>query len=67
MIEDSRFGDNLEAVTDSDLEIEILVREPDSEMEEFVMSTSHVKDEINIGAEHLISITSQRRAKMVKS
>ena len=52
--EDSSVGDNFDNLNHSDLEIEILMRQSDSVIEEFVASTSHVKDENKIGAECLM-------------
>ena len=38
--------ENLEDETDSDLEIESLMKDLVSEIEEFMVSASHIKDEI---------------------
>ena len=56
MPEDSSFGDNLEDLTNSVLETEILMREPDSSIEEFVVRYSYIKDESKIGAKNLSKV-----------
>ena len=43
-------------VTDSVLDLKILIREPDSVIEKFMVSTSHVKDENKIGRKHLSKV-----------
>ena len=53
MAEDSIISYNLEDVADSDLEIESLVRKPDLVIEEFMVRTSHIKDEKNIRSKYL--------------
>ena len=45
--------DNLGDVNDLDLEIESLIRDLDSVIEDFTASTSHAKDNNMIGTEHL--------------
>ena len=50
MTEYSNFRDNLEDVTDLDLQIESLMKELDSVIKECVVSTSYVKDESKISA-----------------
>ena len=52
----SSIGDNFEDVTDSDLEIESLKREPDSVIEDFIVSASYTKDVSKKGTEHLSKI-----------
>ena len=53
-------------MTDSDLEIESLTREPDSVIEEFMESTSNAKDESKTGTNclnkgcHIDSETNER-------
>ena len=44
MTEYSIIGDILEDVTDSDLEIEFFMKEPDSMIEEFMASASYAED-----------------------
>ena len=80
MTEDSIIDDNLEDMTNSCLEIERLMREPDSEIEDVVDSAYHVKDEIKISvkflrkalsfdnedSERTLGATSQRRTRMYR-
>ena len=53
MTRDYSVGDNIEDVTNSDLEVESLMREPDSLTEEFVVRDSQVKYENKICQKHL--------------
>ena len=53
MTEDSSIGENIEDAADWDIEIEILMKEPYSLIEEFMVSTFHAKNEIKISVEHL--------------
>ena len=53
MTDDSSVGDNLEYVIESGLEIEILMKGPDPVIEDFMVSTSHTKDESKISTEDL--------------
>ena len=50
MTEDSRSGDTFVDMTDACLEIERLMRESYSVIEDFMASTSHIKDEHKICA-----------------
>ena len=43
MTEDSGICNDLDDVNNSDIEIEILIKEPDSVIEEISASTSHIK------------------------
>ena len=52
----SSIGDNLEDVTISDLEIESMMRDPDSLIGNFMVIASHVKYNNKIGAEHLSKV-----------
>ena len=51
--EDSSVVNNPEKLADLDLEIESLTQDPDLVIEEFIASTSHIKDKSKIGTEQL--------------
>ena len=56
MAYDLSTGDDLEDMTYSDLEIESWIQEPDSIIEEFMLSTPHLKDKNKIGAKLLSKV-----------
>ena len=56
MTEYSSVGDNLEDVTESDLEKESLIRKPDLVIEYFMVSASYVKYENKIDPKYLSKI-----------
>ena len=50
---DLSIGENLEDITDSDLEIEILMKIPYSRIDDLIVSTFYTKDENDISTKSL--------------